>query len=209
MNDYDVYKAWVAMYAHFNGNGYDFVKNEGRIKSKFKTFIQRNDSKIFKAAKFKDTREFVSYFLAYISINRGSIPHITNILEFKAQNKKQYNGWNGKIGSLSETFKRDLNKLISYKYKDIFLVGMNKPIALQLYESGEITAESLIMLNMCTDIFRVWDVTIKPDFIWKQQHKFLDAYSKFISINKEQIEEYFSEFKSQMLLREKHESTRS
>lgn len=199
MTDYDVYKAWIGMYAHFSGNGYDFVKNEGRTKAKFKTFLQRNDSKIFKAAKFKDAREFVSYFLAFISINRGKLPHITDILEFKAQNKKQYNGWVSKIGALSETFKRDLNKLIEYNYRDIFLVGINKPIALQLYESGTITVESLILINECTDIFRVWDSTITPDFIWKQQHTFLNAYAKFISINKEQIEEHFSEFKTYML----------
>jgi hypothetical protein len=200
MEPYEIYITYLSLCNHFKhgGDKYNFIRFNGKVKASRSSFEKRNDYKMFRVAKFKDVRDFLATFLCFVSLNRGSIPSISDVLMLKQNEPLKIRKWHSKIESITTNMIIDLNKLRIYTLKDILLPSNGYPKLLESWLHGHISAETVLCVITSSKIDVVWD-TIYTNNIYKElytQHiRTLRAYSYFVNLDTDKITEKWLEWK--------------
>lgn len=196
LQPFEVYCTWLSLQTHFKSSDpftdkptYNFIKNNGKIKTSIKAFENRSDYKLFKASKFESTRDVVVCYLSYVSINRGNLPNISELLSWKENETKAINKWIGKIEALDQTLRSDLSKLSKYTLD--YLIKPKSggyPKLIEKWLHGTISIETIILLGRSVGLFKIWEffymnTPYKDLFI--EHMKLWNAYSYFLNINQE------------------------
>jgi len=193
MDEFGVYKVYIALKLHFTTDNYDIIKNRGRIKASKNAFAKRKDLfSIRKIAKTYTDEEITNFLVSnFVSGNRwGGM--------FDSDAGKTYLAWKGKIESLSYLFEQELDELINnlemdgMKVEDIFkLSDSQHPYLLKAFLRKTISIETLVILEKINPFVAHFDTYLKHDILWPDISRIIIKYKPFLRIDKEKYNEIF------------------
>ena len=182
MKPFEAYKLFLAVKMHFTQPQYDFFKYNGKVNANIQSFEKRRDKYHFaKLAKHKDP---VGYLVSqYVTSNfTGWIGDL-----FTEEAERVYTDYLARQQSLTYRFNTDLERIsedfISYfKVKD----GQHPPL-LVLLKRGNVSIETVTILNDQLNFFKFWDTRIDDTVIWPSIRERCVKYRPFIRYDKAKI----------------------
>ena len=177
VDPYEVYIKYLALKSHFSDLNYDYFKYNGKVKAWRSTFDTRKDKYFFyKLSKKKDPIEYlVANFIASENFYIGNI---------RADESDQiYMDYKKRKESLSYIFKSDLSKMKENFNDNIVVPNNEHPYLLRLYMRGDISLETLTLINKCVNIFDYWDKELEADIMWPDIKLLSTKYSPFLNVN--------------------------
>jgi len=205
LSAYQVYVTWLALTTHFRNTnpesdqaGYNFVRSKGKIRTSESAFERRADRKLFNVAKFPSERDVVVVFLSYVSVNRGSLPSINDMLDWHENETTTIKKWTGKIESLNTTLQQDLSRVRSLSIESLVAPKNGYPKLIEKWLHGRVSIETMILLGETYRLFDLWrsnynDGPYKE--ILHQHLKVWKAYSYFLNIDKEKVRSTWESWK--------------
>ena len=177
VDPYEVYIKYLALKSHFSDLNYDYFKYNGKVKAWRSTFDTRKDKYFFyKLSKKKDPIEYlVANFIGSNDFYIGNI---------RADESDQiYMDYKKRKESLSYVFKSDLSKMKENFNDNIVVPDNEHPYLLRLYMRGDISLETLTLINKCVNIFDYWDKELKDDIMWPDIKLKAVKYDPFMSVD--------------------------
>lgn len=174
------------MKQHFSKPSFDFFKYEGRVNVKEATYQKRNDFYFFETlARKLDAVEIQEYLLASFvcSDNPGKVW----IGDIKRNGKDNWMHWQKQMQSLSYIFDSETNAILNYlersesTFNDLFSTDAGHPVLLRLYIRGEVSLETLMILDMVLGFMLSWDKKL-TDPLWNAVSLKIKKYKPFVSI---------------------------
>jgi hypothetical protein len=205
VNELDIFITWVAYYLHFTKEDYNFIEYNGTVKATAESLIKRPEYKLYVASKlkFKTKREMLEILLSGIDLKRTSSPlFITDALEQKIHHPNVVKRWLRKVSSLQFTFSVDVDNIIEsgFSKKELFFPsGGQLPKLIKLWEDGDINTETLKILDIKYNIFKLWDTNLRGNFIWERHKFFINRYCMFINIDDRDYSISFERFRLKIL----------
>lgn len=189
MDAFQAYRYYLALKLHFTTDSYDVVKHKGRVKASRDSFMKRRDLyAINKIAKTYNDEEIVNFLVSnFVSGNKwGGV--------FDAEANQTYISWKKKIESLTYTFKNDMRKilneyeLMSFDSNIVFSLQKNQhPYIIRGYMSGEISLETLVILNKLYNFCDKFDNAIEEQYVWPDISRLVRKYNPFLKVDREKF----------------------
>lgn len=167
---------FLAMRAHFNQKGYSFVKYNGKIKTSYDKFIQRNDRYFFHRLGKKDEPQ--DFTLANLLENPNL--WITDMLG--PEHDEIYHAWRKRYDSLTYLFETELGKLDDDFNENFKVINGQHPKLLELYLEGQVSHETMVILNELTAAFQKWNTKINDPVVWPATFEKLRKYRELLPI---------------------------
>lgn len=181
MNGFEVYKIYLSLKLHFSKDNYNFFFFNGKSRASLASFEKRNDKYFFKKLALKyDANTIIEFFVShFIHDDKFWIGNIS------LQNSKIYSEWKNKIQSLSFRFSNEIEDLINLQpnFDKIFQTDGGHPLLLKQYFSGQLSLESLVILNKVLNFVPVFDKQIKDPVVWPDLKRKVVKYEPFLSID--------------------------
>lgn len=190
-NAFETYQVYMALKNHFDSkSSYDFIKYNGKLTLKEETFRKRKDSKMF----YKLSRKVSSKYMLYWMLSGFSAKEDPWIGDFIDGDMDDiYKKWKNRIDYLEDHYKSQFEK-IQNETKDLheFIKLFDGkpghvPEIINYYESGKISFETLMIIEMVFKIFQkaknMLGEFIEYTNIPKLEYK-VHAYSKFFGLSK-------------------------
>lgn len=179
MDAFDVYRKCVAIKLHFTSPSYDYFKYHGSIKQGRDTFETRNDKYFYHKLSKKDYD--IDLFLACNYFAEPKI-WVGQILDERYINR--YLETKKVMQSLDYIFKSEMSQFDSLDHA-LNVRNGEYPNAYMKYRSGELSKETLIILNTCLGVFDYWSNGIDDMILWPTERDNLLKYAPFMgTINK-------------------------
>lgn len=183
MNGYEAYKVYQGVRLHFIGD-YDYFKYGGKTKTTQEGFERRKDKYLFhKVARLYNDDE-LHLFFAVNFLKRESSSWINGMLREEAA--EVYDEWKAWQMERVVNFTNDLKKISAYIEKNntsfVNLIRSKDgqfPELLTLQLQGEISLDTLVILDYYMKLMEVWNRKIGEDFIWEEYYKKMKKYAPF------------------------------
>jgi hypothetical protein len=191
MTEFEAYKIYLALKAHFQTDEYDVVKMRGRIKASRRSFEGLGKEFAFRRlVKVYDKEEAVCNFMVanFISGSRwGGV--------FDVEAAKQYMTWQRRNQALSYVFEQDLIKLFEEAAEDgvtdIFKHDSGThPYILKAFLRNTICPETLVILNKITNFIDIIDLA-DSDPVWPTVRRLIVKYAPFVKVNLEKFKDIY------------------
>lgn len=177
MNEYEVYRDYVALKRHFSSS-YDYHKYGGRTNVTVDSYKKRRDKYFFKQlAKEKDPHSII---LANLVASDKWIGEIS----VNEEAHKIYRAWMKTNQSLTYIFETEINSL---DLRTALAVKGGHPDILRKLYRGEIRIETVTILMDLLKLDRVWDEKMKDDPLWQATGLKLRKYLPFLKYNKQKM----------------------
>jgi hypothetical protein len=193
MDEFSVYKMYIALKLHFTTDKYDVVKQRGKVKASRQAFAKRTDLfSIRKISKTYSDEEVANFLVAnFVSGDRwGGM--------FDIDAGERYQLWKKKIESLSYNFSQELDALIeemedkNLKLSDIFSVQSGQhPYIIKAFLRKTISIETLVILEKLNKYVEVFDKEITDTVVWPDISRLIKKYKPFLSIDTEKFNGIF------------------
>lgn len=161
LSGYETYCTYLALKNHFTRDNYDFFKYNGKVSASKESFLNRQDR--FKFEKLSRKCDDVKTHIALCFMaDRTWIGDMLDddAFEFSQRHKR-------KVQSMSYDFKNELEHIDDIK--SLFkLEDNNYPKFLNEYMRGDMSFETLIILNSFIDFIPKFDAKLKDDFLWSK-----------------------------------------
>ena len=190
MEPYDVYRAYLSLKLHFTTDQYDVIQQRGRVKASKQSFFKRNDLfAIRKIAQEYSDKEVVDFLVAnFVSGDRwGGV--------FDIEAKQRYIQWKKRMESITYTFEKELDKMLleaekrGIDFSKMFEGNGQHPPIVRKYLGGEISIETLVILNKLNNFTNQLDSELSQDIVWPDVSRIIKKYGPFLDINKEKYNE--------------------
>ena len=179
---YETYQTYLSMKSHFTNPKYDFFKYGGKSRATVSSFNKRKDKYWFQktSRKYSD-QEILDFLLSnFITANNPQNLWIGEIIN---SGERNYSEWMKRQQSLTYLFKEQLEELLSEKKLDeVFDCSKGHPPILKKYLGGDLSLETLIILEKIFSFVKKFDKTIK-DPVWETVSLKVKKYIPFININ--------------------------
>ena len=179
---YETYQTYLSMKSHFTNPKYDFFKYGGKSRATVSSFNKRKDKYWFEktSRKYSD-QEILDFLLSnFITANNPQNLWIGEIIN---SGERNYSEWMKRQQSLTYLFKEQLEELLSEKKLDeVFDCSKGHPPILKKYLGGDLSLETLIILEKIFFFVKKFDKTIK-DPVWETVSLKIKKYIPFININ--------------------------
>ena len=179
---YETYQTYLSMKSHFTNPKYDFLKYGGKSRATVSSFNKRKDKYWFEktSRKYSD-QEILDFLLSnFITANNPQNLWIGEIIN---SGERNYSEWMRRQQSLTYLFKEQLEELLSEKKLDeVFDCSKGHPLILKKYLGGDLSLETLIILEKIFSFVKNFDKTIK-DPVWETVSLKVKKYIPFININ--------------------------
>jgi len=170
------------MKSHFTNPKYDFVKYGGKSRATMTSFNKRKDKYWFEKTSRKYSDKEIVDFLLSNFINATN-PQNLWIGEIINSGERNYAEWMKRQQSLTYLFKEQLNELLLENNLDeVFNCSKGHPLLLKRYLGGEISLETLTILEKVFSFAKNFDVKL-DDPVWESVSLKLKKYIPFININ--------------------------
>lgn len=197
MDDFEVYRYYLALKLHFTTDKYDVIKSRGRVTATREAYNKRKNLYVMKKlARKLDDKEVVHFFVAnFVSGDKfGGV--------YSDKSDQTFKEWQRKVESLSYMFKKDISYLqeqcdrLQKEFSYIFVVERNEhPILLKEYLGKSINLETLVVLNNINSFVDTFDNLMYNDIIWKDVSRTIKKYTPFLRYDKKKFkDEYDSRF---------------
>jgi hypothetical protein len=195
MDEFSVYKMYIALKLHFTTDKYDVVKQRGKVKASRQAFAKRTDLfSIRKISKTYSDEEVANFLVAnFVSGDRwGGM--------FDIDAGERYQLWKKKIESLSYNFSQELDALIeemedkNLKLSEIFSVQSGQhPYIIKAFLRKTISIETLVILEKLNKYVEVFDKEITDTVVWPDISRLIKKYKPFLSIDTEKFNGIFGQ----------------
>jgi hypothetical protein len=182
MDEYEAYKLFIALRAHFTTN-YDFFKYNGEIAGSTQKYETRPDRYQFqKLARQKDP-----WGLIVANLIEAEVKWVGHL--FKPEAQDRYFKWKKRQESLSYIFKQDIDQLDHADFDaNLKIIDGSYPPLLKLYQHKKICIETLIILDDLLGFFPYWDKHLDK-IIWGTLKKKCDKYKRFVKYDKSKYQD--------------------
>ncbi len=179
---YEMYVYYLALKRHFTSS-YDYHKYNGKINASIRSFETRKDKFFFyKLSKRSDAKDFI---LSNIVNN----PKIW-IGDMLSDNGEQvFTEWTRRQQSLSYIFKSELGMLDEDFDSNLITKDGQHPKLLRLYTSGNISKETLIIIDDLTNVFSYWSKKILDNIIFPDILNICSKYKPFLNYDKSKMKQ--------------------
>ncbi len=186
IHGFDVYRTYLAMKLHFTRDDFDFFQYDGKVNAKEQTYQQRSDFYFFEtlARKLSD-QETKEYLLS--SFVLADDPKKVWIGDIKRDGKDNWLVWQKQNQSRTYLFEQDIVRLVDYmertelSFNNLFEVSGGHPPLLKLHFKGQISFDTLLILDMVLKFTPEWDKKLK-DPLWERTSFKIKKYKPFLSI---------------------------
>ena len=182
----DVYRTYLAMKQHFSNPKFDFFQYDGKVKASAEKYQERSDFYFFETlARKLSAVEVKEYLLSNFVYSDN--PSKVWIGDIKRSGKENWVKWNKQNSALRYYVERDLSTIIKYhetagySFNDMFECDGGHPPLLRLYIKGEISLETMIIVDMVLHYMGRWDNTLS-DPLWNALSLKMKKYKPFLSI---------------------------
>lgn len=202
IDGFRVYKFYLAVKLHYTTDKFNVFENKGRVKGSRDKFWSRNDRGLFEklGRQFATERDLIEYFVANFASGNDCVVYdgstagdnLTNWLKIKQ--------------SLTKTFRDDLNKVILHleqnpdKIDDLYdFDGPRIPELMKLCIGGEITVQSLVILNSFRDFFENWK--LQTNLIFEEECRRIVKSAGFVSFSSKThptLKQIFDDFTTEL-----------
>jgi len=183
---FDVYRMYLALKQHFTRPEFDFFKYEGRVNVKAATYEKRNDFYFFETlARKYDAIDIQEYLLA--SFICAENPGKVWIGDIKRNGKDNWLHWQKQMSALSYNFDKETSNIRNAlersesTFNDLFTCDGGHPLLLRLFIRGEVSLETLMILDMILGFMLRWDGKL-TDPLWTSVSLKIKKYKPFVSI---------------------------
>ena len=179
---FETYQAYLGMKSHFTNPKYDFIKYGGKSRATMTSFNKRKDKYWFEKTSRKYSDQEVIDFLLSNFINATN-PQNLWIGEIINSGERTYAEWKMRQQSLTYMFTEQSENLLSENdLEKVFNCSKGHPIVLKKYLGGEISLETLSILEKVFSFKGKFDKKLK-DPVWETVSMKLKKYLPFLNIN--------------------------
>ena len=179
---FETYQAYLGMKSHFTNPKYDFVKYGGKSRATMTSFNKRKDKYWFEKTSRKYSDQEVIDFLLSNFVNATN-PQNLWIGEIINSGERTYAEWKMRQQSLTYMFKEQSeNLLLGNDLEKVFNCSKGHPLVLKKYLGGEISLETLSILEKIFSFQKNFDKKLK-DPVWETVSMKLKKYLPFLNIN--------------------------
>jgi len=179
---FETYRTYLSMKSHFTNPKYDFIKYGGKSRATMASFNKRKDKYWFEktSRKYSD-QEVVDFLLAnFVSTDNPQNLWIGEIIN---SGERNYSQWMKRKQSLTYLFKEQSNELLlENDLETVFNCSKGHPLLLKKYLGGEISLETLTILEKVFSFVKNFDEKLK-DPVWETVSLKIKKYIPFININ--------------------------
>lgn len=187
-DSFRVYVNYLALKKHFDTDGYDYHKYNGKIRASFEKFQTRNDAFFFyKLSKKKDPLKILISNLV-----RNPKAWIREIVEDRGE--EIYNEWEKKMDSLSYSYKTDLKKLKDNYHDNLVVNNGQHPHVMTMYFQKEISLETFTILSKVSNVYDYWEEKIVDKFVARDIIRLSKKYYPFLDIDQKKYSEITKEY---------------
>lgn len=174
---YEMYIYYLALKRHFTSS-YDYHKYNGKINASITSFETRKDKFFFyKLSKRSDAKDF-------ILANMVNDPKIWIGDIVGEEGEKVFTEWTKKQQSLSYVFKTELGKLDEDFDSNLITKDGQHPKLLRLHTSGNVSKETLIIIDDLTNVFSYWSKKVLDKIIFPDILNTCNKYKPFLNYDK-------------------------
>ena len=179
---FETYQTYLSMKSHFTNSKYDFFKYGGKSRATMTSFNKRKDKYWFEKTSRKYSDEQVLDFLLANFVNADT-PQNLWIGEMINSGERTYAEWMRRRQSMTYIFKEQSEKLLSETdLEELFNCSKGHPLVLKRYLGGEISLETLTILEKVFSFVKNFDNKLS-DPVWETVSLKIKKYSPFININ--------------------------
>ena len=179
---FETYQTYLSMKSHFTNRKYDFFKYGGKSRATMSSFNKRKDKYWFEKTTRKYSDEEVLNFLLANFVNTDT-PQNLWIGEMINSGERTYAEWMKRIQSLTYIFKEQSEKLLlETDLEELFNCSKGHPLVLKKYLGGEISLETLTILEKVFSFVKNFDKKL-DDPVWESVSLKIKKYTPFININ--------------------------
>ena len=179
---FETYRTYLSMKSHFTNPMYDFIKYGGKSRATMTSFNKRKDKYWFEktSRKYSD-QEIIDFLLAnFVSTDNPQNLWIGEIIN---SGERNYSQWMKRKQSLTYLFKEQSNELLFQQdLKEVFNCSKGHPPLLKKYLGGEISLETLTILEKVFSFVKNFDGKLK-DPVWETVSMKIKKYIPFLNIN--------------------------
>lgn len=187
-DSFRVYVNYLALKKHFDTDGYDYHKYNGKIRASFEKFQTRNDAFFFyKLSKKKDPLKILISNLV-----RNPKAWIREIVEDRGE--EIYNEWEKKMDSLSYSYKTDLKKLKDNYHDNLVVNNGQHPYVMTMYFQKEISLETFTILSKVSNVYDYWEEKVVDKFVARDIIRLSKKYYPFLDIDQKKYSEITKEY---------------
>lgn len=185
MTGYELYSLYQAVKLHFTSEKYDFFKYHGKTRTTPDSFERRKDKYIFhKLSRKVNDAEAVEFLVA------NFIMDVHNWSRSLIQDgaKENHIMWQKRIQSLSYTFEQDIIKILAEgNINEVMEVPESGayPMVLTMLMRGEISMETVAILNSLTNCLARWEKKINDTVMFPRVVMRIRKYTPFIPFDSE------------------------
>ena len=179
---FETYRTYLSMKSHFTNPKYDFIKYGGKSRATMTSFNKRKDKYWFEKTSRKYSDQEIIDFLLSNFINATN-PQNLWIGEIINSGERTYAEWKMRQQSLTYMFTEQSENLLSENdLEKVFNCSKGHPIVLKKYLGGEISLETLSILEKVFSFKGKFDKKLK-DPVWETVSMKLKKYLPFLNIN--------------------------
>jgi hypothetical protein len=187
MTEFQAYKMYLALRAHFQTEDYDVIKSQGRIRASEKSFVGSGKAFSFRRlTKLYKDDEICDFMVAnFITGDRwGGV--------FDADASRTYGDWKRRVESLRYQFGQDLDRLLLLG--DLFSYNQGEhPIIVREYLGGRISIETLVILDRLTGFVDRFDAQGVDTLMWPDISRTIRKYRPFLRVELEQYQKIYDQ----------------
>ena len=179
---FETYRTYLSMKSHFTNPKYDFIKYGGKSRATMTSFNKRKDKYWFEKTSRKYSDQEIIDFLLSNFINATN-PQNLWIGEIINSGERTYAEWKMRQQSLTYMFKEQSeNLLLDNDLERVFSCSKGHPVVLKKYLGGEISLETLSILEKIFSFQKNFDKKLS-DPVWETVSMKLKKYLPFLNIN--------------------------
>tara|TARA_Y100000114_G_scaffold62986_1_gene57732 strand:- start:767 stop:1372 length:606 start_codon:yes stop_codon:yes gene_type:complete len=180
---FETYQTYLSMKSHFTNPKYDFFKYGGKSRATMASFNKRKDKYWFEKTSRKYSDQQILDFLLANFVTTDN-PQNLWIGEIINSGERNYSEWMKRKQSLTYLFKEQSSELLfKNDLNEVFDCSKRKhPVVLKKYLGGEISLETLTILEKIFSFVKNFDKKLK-DPVWESVSLKIKKYVPFININ--------------------------
>lgn len=183
-----VYVNYLALKKHFDTDGYDYHKYNGKIRASFDKFQTRNDAFFF--YKLSKKRDPLKILIA--NLVRNPKAWIREIVEERGE--EVYNEWEKRMDSLSYSYKSDLQKLKDNYHDNLSVTDGQHPYLMTMYFQKEISLETFTILSKISNVYDYWEEKVVDKFVARDIIRLSKKYYPFLEIDQKKFSKITKEY---------------
>ena len=179
---FETYQTYLSMKNHFTNRKYDFFTYGGTSRATMTSFNKRKDKYWFEKTSRKYSDQEITDFLLANFVTADT-PQNLWIGEIINSGEKTYADWMKRQQSLTYLFKEQSTELLSEKkLEEVFNCSKGHPIVLKKYLGGEISLETLTIMEKIFSFVKNFDTKLQ-DPVWESVSLKIRKYLPFLNIN--------------------------